>query len=104
MFIIIGSGLAANNLWTIKASSLEAGSGQVTRLQAITGSADTAALSLVIIVSVAAFALFTYRHWRRIQSYISRGERLIYQNAWVDVTATFIFTVGFVLTRSVIIR
>lgn len=102
MFIIIGSGLAVNNLWTMKASSLAAGGGQVTRLQALTGSAGTTALSVVIIASGAAFALFVYRHWRRIHSYINRGEKFIYQNAWVDVTTTFIFTVGFVLTRTVV--
>jgi uncharacterized membrane protein YidH (DUF202 family) len=97
MLIIIGAGLAVNRFWAIQGAS-----GQTTRLQALLGSPDQIALTVVIVASGAAFALFTYRHWKRVHRFINQSERYIYRNGWVDVTATLVFTVGFILTRPVI--
>lgn len=93
MLIVMGVGLLVNRAWN---------TGHETRLQAIVGSQDAVALNIVIIASGAAFALFTYRHWKRIHRYINKGETFIYRNGWVDVTATVIFTAGFILTRPII--
>jgi uncharacterized membrane protein YidH (DUF202 family) len=102
MLIIMAAGLMVNRIWSVQAGSVAAGGAQVTRLQALTGAPDKTALGMVIIASGAAFALFTYRHWRRVHSFINRGEKYIYRNGWVDVTATLVFTVGFILTRPVL--
>jgi len=102
MLIIIGAGLLVNSIWTLRVSSIQAASGETTRLQALLGSQDQTALTVVVIAAGAAFALFTYRHWRKVHRYINRGEKYIYRNGWVDVTATMVFMVGFILTRPII--
>jgi len=102
MLVIIGAGLLVNSIWTIQASAIAASAGQTTRLQTLLGSPNTTALSVVVIASGAAFALFVYRHWHRIHRMINRSEAYVYRNGWVDVTATLVFTVGFILTRPVI--
>lgn len=102
MLTIMGAGLFVNSIWAVQVSAIQAADGQTTRLQALMNSNDPTALTIVVLAAGAACAVFTYRHWRRVHRFINRGERYIYRNGWVDVTATAIFTVGFILTRPVI--
>jgi hypothetical protein len=113
MLAIIGVGTVVNKLWT--ASSF-AGAGAsaatlnpnlaatqgLTRVQLLTNNPNQRILLAVILISFAAFALFFFRHSRRLHRTITRGEAFVSDHPWLDIVTVFVFTAGSVLTRVVI--
>jgi hypothetical protein len=109
MLVIVGVGALANKFWYTSASaSANTGLGlssqlaatqSLTRVQALTNDPTGKVLSVVILVTFAAFALFVVRHSRRLHRLITQGEAFVSDHPWLDVVTVFVFTVGFVLTR-----
>jgi uncharacterized membrane protein YidH (DUF202 family) len=71
----------------------------VTRIQAVAGSQASTALAFVIVITSAAFAVFIFRHWRRLNRLIGKGEAFVYRHAWFDVATVLVITVGVLFTR-----
>ncbi|HEY5442470.1 MAG TPA: hypothetical protein VIJ68_02950 [Candidatus Saccharimonadales bacterium] len=109
LFAIVGGGAIVSKAWsagvlpgvnsTPDGSSLAA-AGQVTRIQAMAGARASTSLAAVIIISGLAFAVFVFRHSRRLSRALTRGETFAYEHVWLDVVTVLIFTAGFVLTRA----
>ena len=110
MLAIVGIGAAVNRLWPAGGLSGLAGSQAyssplaaaepLTRVQVLAGSRSPVLVATVVLVTATAFAVFLFRHWRRLHRYLNQGEAFVYRHAWLDIAAVFVFTAGFVLTRS----
>jgi uncharacterized membrane protein YidH (DUF202 family) len=110
MFSVLAGGVIVDKLWSagvlpgvsngLPATPALAGSG-LTRIQVLAGSQASNVLAAVIIVSGVAFAIFVFRHGRRLQRLITKSETFVYQHAWFDTAMVLVFTVGFLLTRPI---
>jgi hypothetical protein len=109
MLAIIGAGAYVNKLWAgslpggpagrLALNSQLAAVQPVTRVQVLTNDRSGLILVLVIIATAVAFAVFTWRHWRRLHRLVNKGEAFVSHHPWLDVATVFVFTAGFVLTR-----
>jgi hypothetical protein len=78
---------------------LGASSQPVSRIQVLTGGAQTWSLFLVIVVTGAAGALFILRHGYKLHRWATKGEMFVTQHPYYDIAIVFIITAGLVLTR-----
>jgi hypothetical protein len=49
----------------------------------------------------AALTLFLVRHGKRFHKLIVKGEAFVVHHPFLDIAAVFVFTAGFVLTRTI---
>jgi hypothetical protein len=80
-------------------SNQEVAAQNVSRIQLLTGSASWVTL-LVSAIAGAALAIFVVRHWFHLRRLLNRSELFIVHHPWLDIAATAIFTIGFILTRT----
>jgi hypothetical protein len=111
MLAIVGVGAVANKLWT--ASSFAGASAAtlnpnlaatrgLTRIQLLTNNANQEILTVVIMVTFAAFGLFLARHSQRLHRLVRQGETFASDHPWLDIVSVFVITSGCVLTRVVV--
>jgi len=108
MLAIVGVGALANQA-LYKSSLLSSKAGAVigahysapSRLQSLIGNQASWIFLAVLGVTAVAFTVFIISHWYRLHKLISRGEAFVVGRPWVEITTVAVFTVGFVLTRSV---
>jgi hypothetical protein len=72
----------------------------VSRIAVLTGGNAAWSGLLVSALAGAAFMLFLVRHGRRLHKLLVRGEVFVAHHPWLDITVVFVFTAGFVLTRT----
>jgi hypothetical protein len=100
MLGIIGAGYLANQHWP---SGLDTASFDIpasrTRIETLTGTQNEWALSLIVLIAMAAFGVFLFQHWFRVHRMISRGEAFVVKHPWFDISLVAVFTVGILLTR-----
>lgn len=106
MLLIVGLGALANHFWPkaieaalVPSELLDSDGQPLTRIQTILDNPSSTLLVVALAITAAAFAVFVFRHWYRIHRMISRSEKFVAKNPWLDVTIVFVVTVGFVLTR-----
>jgi hypothetical protein len=73
-----------------------------TRIEALSGQANGAALAALILIAGLAMGILLFRHWFRIQRTINKGEAFIAKHPLVDVLLVLIVTAGVILSRKVI--
>ena len=111
MLTIMGIGVMASRSWSgggiggVNSSQIfnprSAGSATaVAHIQALTGIQATWVVILLLIIAITALMLFVARDWYRLHRVINKGEAFIYKRPWLDLAMVFVFTAGFVLTRS----
>ena len=84
----------------VRGAQTELSAQPVSRIQILTGGqAAWIGLAVAALAGVA-FALFITRHGLRLQRAVVRGEAFIAHHPVLDIAITFIFTAGFVLTRT----
>ena len=112
MLAIVGVGALANqalyksSLLSSKAGAAigghySGGLGASSRLQSLIGNQANWIFLAVLGVSAVAFTVFIVSHWYRLHKLINRGEAFVIRRPWVEISTVAVFTVGFVLTRSV---
>lgn len=73
----------------------------VSRIAMLTGG-DAAWSALVLsAIAGAALTLFLVRHGKRFHRFIVKGEAFVVHHPLLDIAAVFVFTAGFVLTRTI---
>ena len=91
---------AQNTPANVKGDSTDLSAKPVSRIQVLTdGQAAWSAL-LVSAIAGAALALFLVRHGRRLHRLVVQGEAFVSHHPWLDITVVFVFTAGFILTRT----
>jgi hypothetical protein len=99
MLAIGGVGYLANQHWPAGLVKLDASTQPTTRIEALSGTQNTWSLTVIIMMSAIAAAIFLFQHWFRVQRLINRGERFIIKHPWFDISLVLIATAGLVLTR-----
>ncbi len=85
----------------VKGDSMELSAQPVSRIAQITGG-DAAWSALVLsAIAGAALTLFLVRHGKRFHKLIVKGEAFVVHHPLLDIAAVFVFTAGFVLTRTI---
>ncbi len=84
----------------VRGANTELAAKPVSRIQIMTGGQAAWATLAVGALAGAALALFITRHSLRFHRAFIRGERFISHHPLVDIVATFVFTAGFILTRT----
>ena len=107
MLAIVAVGVAVNNALygtTLGSVNVLTASGPTasTRIGALTNQSNSIWLA-VLAVSAVAFSIFVFRHWYRAHRWFSRGETFVSRHPWFDIVTVFVFTAGFVITRSNVI-
>ena len=85
----------------VKGDSTELNAQPMSRVAVITGGKAAWSALLISAIAGAAFMLFILRHGRHLHRMIVRGESFISHHPLLDIAVVFIFTAGFVLTRTV---
>ncbi len=91
---------AQNSPTSVKGDTTELNAQPVSRIEALTGGQATWSALLVSAIAGAALALFLVRHGRRLHKVLAQGERFVAHHPLLDIAAVFVFTAGFVLTRT----
>ncbi len=94
------TGTAGAQDTSLNGAGKEIASRPVSRIQLLTGGNAAWASLTVSAIAGAALALFIVRHWFHFKRFISRSELFIVHHPWLDIGATLIFTLGFILTRT----
>lgn len=94
---ILAAGVVVNNSWAV-ASAATINSRQ-SRVQALTGIHADWLPIVIAVLAAAALLLFVARHTLVFHKVVVRGEKFVNNHPLLDVTAVFVFTFGFVLTR-----
>ncbi len=84
----------------VRSANTEIAATPVSRIQLLTGGQATWSLAAISALAGAALMLFITRHSLRLHRAVVRGEAFISHHPLLDITIVFIFTTGFVLTRS----
>lgn len=111
MIGIVSFGALVNQIWNqasgssavAAASGTELGAAAYntsTRVQNLLGNQSPVVVLVVILLMVAALAVFTIRHGYRFHRLLNRGEAYVVQHPWVDIAAVAIFTVGAIVVRT----
>lgn len=111
MFAVLGGGLLVNQALDQAASTNGVntvalgnqpifGVESATRVQSIFGTQSSTILIVVLSLTTAAAGLFIISHWYRIHRLITQGEEYVIRHPWLEIVLVFIFTAGFVLTRT----
>jgi len=105
MLAIVGAGVAVNNSlysggFGLSSTFAAGGPAASTRISAMTGQAGWG-LAAVVFITAAAAAVFTFSHWYRIRSVVSRGETFAISHPWFDILLVLVLTSGVVLTRNI---
>ncbi len=85
---------------SVRGASTEIAAQPVSRIQLLTGGQAAWSLAAMSALAGAALALFITRHSLRLHRAIVRGEAFISHHPLLDIAIVFIFTTGFILTRS----
>lgn len=85
---------------SVKGDATELNAQSVSRIEAITGGQAAWSALLISALAGAALALFLVRHGRRLHRMIAQGERFVTHHPLLDIAAVFVFTAGFILTRT----
>lgn len=88
-----------NSPASVKGDVTELETQPVSRIQELTGGPTWSALLLSALAG-GALALFLVRHGRRIHRMIVQGERFVAHHPLLDIAAVFVFTAGYILTRT----
>lgn len=96
---VLALGYLANRFWPASFKGSLITDTSATRIEAATSGSSTALLA-VILLATAAFGVYLFLHWYRIQRVLSRGERFVVKHPWLDVVLAAVFTLGVVLTRT----
>ncbi len=98
MAAILTSGAIINATWAVAAAAPSQAS--ETRVQALSG-IDAAWLpAVVLVIAGVALIWFVVHHTLAFHRLLIRGEHFINDHPLLDIAAVFIFTAGFVLTRT----
>ncbi len=104
MLAIVGLGYIVNNAWagSLESQAVDAqfAAANLTRIEAMTGKQATLSLTVVCFLAAAAFAVFIFRHWHRLNLMLRKGESLLIHHPWFDTLLVFTFTAGAILTRT----
>lgn len=100
LFALLGGAAVLNRAWYHSGLFAGAADPYNTRVEALTGSA----WSLVVVILIAGMAcgIFLFRHAYRLQRALNRGEAFIVHHPWFDVTLVGIIAAGVLLSRSVL--
>lgn len=91
---------AQNTPATVKGDATTLNAKPVSRIEALAGGQAAWAALLVSALAGAALTLFLVRHGRRVHRLIVQGERFVVHHPILDIAAVFVFTAGYVLTRT----
>lgn len=72
----------------------------VSRIQILTGGKAPWSLVALSTLAIAALVVFIFRHGRRLKKLFVEGEVFISHHPVFDILVVFVFTAGYVLTRS----
>lgn len=106
MLAVVGGGALLNSALyrtttvTASAGAVISGSGGSSRIQDLLGNQASWIFLAVLAITGVTFTVFIVSHWYRIHRFINKGEAYIISRPLLEISAVFIFTVGFVLTRS----
>jgi hypothetical protein len=95
--IIVG-GAIINATWAVAAAAPS--QTPETRVQALSGVQADWLPAIVLVVAGAALIWFAIRHTLAFHRVLIKGEHFINDHPLLDIAAVFIFTSGFVLTRT----
>ena len=84
----------------VRGAQTELSARPVSRIQVLTGGQAAWATLAAGALAGAALAIFITRHSLRLHRVLVRGESFISHHPMLDIAVTFIFTAGFVLTRT----
>lgn len=85
---------------SVKGDTTQLEAQPVSRIQTLTGNQASWSVLLLSALAGGALALFLVRHGRRLHRMLIRGERFITHHPLLDIAAVFVFTAGYVLTRT----
>ena len=85
----------------VKGDSTEISAQPVSRLALITGNDASMGALILSALAGAALTLFLVRHGKRFHKLIVKGEAFVVHHPLLDIAAVFVFTAGFVLTRTI---
>ena len=99
MLAIGGLGTIVNTLWAPMAQAATT-SGEVSRIEVLTGSQAAMSLLIVILAATAAFCFILIKYGLLLRRSLTRSEYFIVHHPWLDVAAVLVITAGIILTRS----
>lgn len=91
---------AQNAPASVKGDTNELAAQPVSRIEALAGGQAAWSALLVSALAGAALTLFLVRHGRRLHKLLIQGERFVLHHPVLDIAAVFVFTAGYVLTRT----
>ena len=84
----------------VKGDKTELTARPISRIAVLTGGNAQWSALLISAIAGAALAIFLIRHGRRLHRLIVQGEVFITHHPLLDIAIVFVFTAGFVLTRT----
>lgn len=99
MMAILGSGALINQTWAVADAAPS-----TSRLQALSGSNATWLTTAVLLIAAGALALFMIRHTLAFHRVVVRSEHFINEHPLLDIATVLVFTTGFLLAGSSVIR
>ena len=91
---------AQNSPSSVKGDATALDAQPVSRIQTLTGGQPSWSALLISALAGGALALFLVRHGRRLHRALVQGERFVTHHPLLDITAVFVFTAGYLLTRT----
>jgi len=85
----------------VRGDSTELSAKPVSRIAMMTGGDATWSALVLSAIAGAALTLFLVRHGKRFHRLIIKGEAFVVHHPLLDIAAVFVFTAGFVLTRTI---
>ena len=91
---------AENTPASVKGDTTQLPTQPISRFAALTGTQATWSALLISAIAGAALTLFLVRHGRRLHGVLIKGEAFVAHHPLLDIAAVFVFTAGYVLTRT----
>ena len=104
--IVAGGALVNNALYRTSTATVSAGAvisgsaGSPSRLQNLLGNQANWIFLAAIAITGVTFTVFLVSHWYRIHRWMNKKQAYVISHPLLELTAVFVFTVGFIVTRS----
>lgn len=72
----------------------------IARLETFDSSQASLLLTVVVLLTAAASALFVFRHQKRVRAVVSKGESFVIKHPLLDIAAIAVIVIGVLLTRT----